>query len=159
MPTKLTQHFTLEEMTFSQTAARDGIDNKPAALQIKALKALCVNLLEPIRITLAQSVMITSGFRSPKLNRAVGGAASSQHLEGKAADIVCPAMTPKALFKRVLAMNLPFDQIIYEGGRQSQWVHISYNGKKGRGEILEATFPESGGVQYRKLSRAEAARV
>jgi len=159
VPTKLSMDFTLEELVFSQTAARNNIDNKPTPQQIRALKSLCACVLQPIRDALRVPLVVTSGFRSAALNRTVGGAANSQHLEGKAADLICTAMTSKDLFKRVLQMNLPVDQLIYEGGKQSQWVHISYSSKKPRCEILAATFPLSGGVQYRTLSMSEAARV
>jgi zinc D-Ala-D-Ala carboxypeptidase len=159
MPKKLSASFTLEELIFSQTAARKGINNIPTAQQVRALKALCAHVLQPIRDAIGKPLFVSSGFRSPELNRELGGAKNSQHLDGKAADIVCSAITSKDLFKRVLTMDLPFDQLIYEGGKQSQWVHVSYNGKRGRREILAATFPTSGGVEYRSLSQSEAARV
>jgi zinc D-Ala-D-Ala carboxypeptidase len=159
MPKKLSPNFTLEELIFSQTATRLGIDNTPTPKQVAAMKALCVNLLQPIRDRIGLSIVVNSGFRSPMLNRAVSGAVNSQHLEGRAADIVCHTIGTKELFKRIAAMKLPFDQLIYEGGRNSQWVHISYAGKKARKEILAASFPESGGVLYRKLSKSEIAFV
>jgi hypothetical protein len=156
MPTKLAPNFTLEEMTFSQAAAREGIANRPGKKQIAALRALCVNVLQPLRDAVQSSITVSSGFRSPRLNKAVGGAPGSQHLEGKAADINCFALSTKALFKRVLEENLPFDQLIYEGGRQAVWVHVSFDRKQQRRQILTATFPESGGVTYTRLTRDEA---
>lgn len=156
MPTKISEHFTLEEMTFSQTAARDGIDNRPGEREIAALQELCSHILQPLRSALEQPLTVTSGYRSPRLNRAIGGAGTSQHMEGRAADLVCFNMSAKRLFKSVLELKLPFDQLIYEGGKQSIWVHVSFDPSKDRRAILVATFPESGGVNYRKISRKEA---
>jgi zinc D-Ala-D-Ala carboxypeptidase len=152
----LAEHFTLQELTFSQTAARNNVDNTPTPAQIANLRSLCQMILEPLRMRLQKPIVVSSGFRSEALNRLVDGAPNSQHLKGMAADFVCPAIEVKRLFKAVIEMGLPFDQLIYEGGRQSQWVHVSYDRERQRGEILAATFPVAGGVQYRKLSRKEA---
>jgi zinc D-Ala-D-Ala carboxypeptidase len=156
MPTPLSRNFTLEELTFSQTAARSGISNAPNATQIAALKSLCDNVLQPLRDALNTPIVISSGFRCPALNRAVDGAPDSQHLEGKAADITCPALSTDDLFKRVLDLNLPFDQLIYEGGRECVWVHVSFDSANLRGEIMRATFPSAGGVLYAGLTRGQA---
>ncbi len=155
-PKHLTAHFTLAELTFSQTAARMHIDNTPNQIQITGLRALCVNVLEPLRTALELPIVVTSGYRSEPLNRLVGGAPSSQHMRGQAADILCPPLQIKRLFKATIELKLPFDQLIYEGGRQSQWVHVSYDQSGGRGEILAATFPAAGGVKYQRLTRADA---
>jgi hypothetical protein len=156
MPTPLSRNFTLEELTFSQTAARQGINNVPDERQILALRALCANILQPLRDAIDLPIMVTSGFRCPALNRAVDGAADSQHMKAEAADIICPAIAPEALLKHVLNLHLPFDQLIYEGGRGSVWIHVSFNVLKPRGEILSATFPPGGGILYSPLSPDEA---
>jgi hypothetical protein len=156
MAEPLTQDFTLEELVFSQTAARLGITNRPNATQIAALKALCENLLQPLRDALSVPISVSSGFRSARLNQAVRGAASSQHLQGQAADIRVFSQTSKALFKRVIGLDLPFDQLIHEGGKQSQWVHLSFDQAHRRSQIFSATFPEAGGVHYERLTRAQA---
>lgn len=75
----LSEHFTLEEMTFSQTAVRNGISNQPGAAEIENLKALCANVLEPLRALAGRPLHINSGYRSAELNRRIGGAATSQH--------------------------------------------------------------------------------
>ncbi|HEY9467863.1 MAG TPA: hypothetical protein VIR54_32440, partial [Vicinamibacterales bacterium] len=71
-------------------------------------------------------------------------------------DIVCFSLDTKKLFKRVLELKLPFDQLIYEGGRQSIWVHVSFDPDRDRRTIMTATFPEAGGVVYEKMSRRAA---
>lgn len=156
---KLTDHFTLAELTFSQTAARENIDNRPNAEQVENLRLLCINVLEPIRVDLGKPITVSSGYRSPRLNKAVCGAPTSQHLNGQAADIVSFAVPVKALFKRIIRLGLPYDQIIYEGTRTSAWVHVSYDAARRRGSILRATFPEAGGVVYTKLTKAQALRI
>ena len=156
MPTRMSAHFSLEELTFSQTAARDGINNRPGEREIAALRDLCSNILEPLRSALAHPLTVTSGYRSPRLNRAIGGSETSQHMEGRAVDLVCFNLSAKKLFKSVLELKLPFDQLIYEGGKQSIWVHVSFDASKDRRMILLASFPEGGGVKYKNISRKEA---
>ncbi len=157
MPRFLTDHFTLEEMLFSQTAERLGIPNKPSAAEVGNLVKLCEQVLEPLRVGLELPLVVSSGFRSPPLNRSIGGAADSQHQFGQAADITCPPISVKVLFKDIINRRLPFDQLIYEGGRKSQWVHVSYaSAATNRGEILIATFPANGSAIYRKVSKAAA---
>ncbi|MGA7720830.1 MAG: D-Ala-D-Ala carboxypeptidase family metallohydrolase [Ignavibacteriaceae bacterium] len=122
----LTQHFTLEEMTASQTAARNGIDNTPAD-DIKAnLLNLCTDVLEPLHNEVG-AIKIDSGYRSPLVNRAVGGAASSQHCKGQAADTIAYQMTLKDYYAKVKELvksgKLVVDQCIFEF---NSWVHISY---------------------------------
>ena len=89
--TPLTKSFTLEELVFSQTAAREGIDNTPAAAHVRAMRALCTNVLQPLRDAVGAPLVVSSGYRSPRLNKFVGGSARSQHMEGKAADVKADA--------------------------------------------------------------------
>jgi len=123
MPKKLTEHFTLEELFLSQTATRRGLDNTPPPEVVKNLKALCVNVLEPLRQLTGQPIVINSGYRSPTLNKLVKGAKNSQHVLGEAVDIICPALGQKKLFDLLRKSGLPFDQVIDEFG---SWVHVSY---------------------------------
>lgn len=127
--TQLSEHFHLSEFTRSQTAARRRIDNTPPAEAVEALRALCVNVLEPVRVHFARPVMISSGYRSPALNRAIGGAPSSQHSKGEAADFEIPGVS-NAEVCRWMHRNLNYDQLILEfytpGQPNSGWVHVSW---------------------------------
>lgn len=137
MPKKLSEHFTLEEMVISQIATRKGLDNTPPPEELKNLRALCVKLLEPIRALAGNPIVVSSGYRSPAVNKAVGGAKSSQHVLGQAADITCPALGQKKFFDLIRKSGLPFDQVIDEF---EQWVHVSHrrDPRKNRGEALRA---------------------
>jgi uncharacterized protein YcbK (DUF882 family) len=120
---QLSEHFSLSEMTFSQTATRRGLDNTPSAPVVKNLKTLCEKVLEPLREKLGKPIHVTSGYRSEVVNAAVGGVSNSQHLLGEAADIVVPGMSVQELFNFVRNSGIEFDQLINEYGR---WVHVSY---------------------------------
>ena len=120
----LSRYFTLSEMTVSQAASRRGLDNTPGPREIAALKLLCEKVLAPIREHFDRPVIVTSGYRSPKVNKAIGGAASSQHCKGEAADFTVPGVSNLALCKWI-ERNLQYDQLIYEYG-ESGWVHVSY---------------------------------
>jgi hypothetical protein len=124
----LSPHFTLEEMIKSQSGDRAGIDNVPTAAHREALRALCVQVLEPIREHFGP-VVINSGDRGAELNRLVGGAASSQHCAGEAADVEVPGISNGDL-ARWVEKNLEYDQLILEcykpGIPSSGWVHVSY---------------------------------
>ena len=141
----LTDHFTLEEMVFSQTALRKGIPNHPDVQHVSNLKALCERVLEPIRTLIGKPIFVTSGYRSEALNAAVGGSKSSQHMEGLAADIICPSFGSARNLAEIIAVssNIEFDQLIYEG----DWVHIS-TADQPRNHVLTAIF-EDGKVDYR----------
>ena len=130
----LTPHFTLEEMTLSQTAVRAGIANIPNEQQIVSLQRLCENVLEPLRTLVNKSINVSSGFRNPTVNSLVGGSTTSQHRRGEAADITVEGVTPQELFDLIRATNFPYDQLIQEFDR---WVHVSYGPKK-RGQALYA---------------------
>ena len=129
---KLTQHFALEEFTRSQTAARLGIDNtlNPAffadSLVIANLKNLCTQVLEPLRRHIDKPIVISSGYRCPVLNRAVGGVANSQHLTGQAADITIPSVAEAREWMRWIMDNTSFDQLILERNSSgTHWLHVS----------------------------------
>lgn len=135
--TPLTEHFTLEELTASQTAVRNGIPNMPVEEHIANLTALCVNVLEPLRELLGCVVIVNSGFRSPGVNRLVRGSVTSQHLKGEAADIVFKGVSVQEAFDKLRASSINFDQAVEEG----TWLHVSYTTKRAnRRECLRARF-------------------
>jgi zinc D-Ala-D-Ala carboxypeptidase len=122
MAWQLTPHFTLEEFCLSQEAVRAGIDNTPPPVAVANLVRMA-KLLEKVRELLKKPMLITSGYRSPELNRRIGGSPKSAHVDGRAADFICPAFgTPYAVAKRIATARLGFDQMIHEYGR---WVHIA----------------------------------
>ena len=118
----LSTHFTLEELTRSEVAARFGFNNNPNEQEIENLKRLAV-LLETVKSAVGMKpVMINSGFRSKPVNDAVGSKDSSQHRIGCAADVRVPGMTPRQVVEACIANAVPFDQIILEF---DSWTHIS----------------------------------
>lgn len=119
---KLSEHFTLEELTVSDYAVRNGIDNTPSELVIANLRNLCEFTLEPLREIVKKPIVITSGYRCHDLNLAIGGSDTSQHMEGKAADIIVPGLSVSEVFE-LTSKYVPFDQVIHEFSR---WTHISY---------------------------------
>ena len=128
----LSQHFTLEEFTFSQTAARLGIDNTPSASVVGNLTVLA-STLERIRTLLGRPITITSGYRCPDLNKAAGGAVNSAHKEGLAADIKVAGLTPKQVCEAIRDSGIEFDQVIHEF---QSWCHIGLTRGKARNECL-----------------------
>lgn len=134
--THLTDNFTLEEMTASQTAARKGIRNIPDAEAVKALKALCVNVLEPVRAHFGRPVIVTSGYRSPRLNTAIGGSATSDHCKGFAADFTVHGIDNMTV-AQFLLKKLVYKQLILEFP-PSGWVHCSYDPRNLKNEELTA---------------------
>jgi uncharacterized protein YcbK (DUF882 family) len=118
----LSEHFTLDELTASETAARNNWDNTPNATEMANLVRLAA-FLEDVKTVLGgKPVMINSAFRSEAVNTAVGSRNTSQHRIGCAADIRVPGMTPDEVVKAVMAAGLGYDQVIREFDR---WTHIS----------------------------------
>ena len=137
---KLTDNFSLKEMTQSQTALKNNIDNEPNAEQIENLKQLCQTILQPIREDFQLPIKITSGFRSPELCEIIGSKSTSQHCanECAAADFEIPGVDNKKVFKHIIE-NLPFCQIILEyyddSDINSGWIHVSWSPNP-RGQAL-----------------------
>src|SRR3990167_805844 len=145
---QLTPNFNLSELTVSQTAARNGLNNTPGPSQTANLKLLCVLALQPLRDKLKNPVIVTSGYRSPSVNAAIGGARNSAHMSGLAADIYIPGMSSAELMKRIHTMGLPVDQVIDEFG---SWVHVAVapKGQTPRREYLIARYQNGGAVYSR----------
>ena len=118
---KLSPNFTLEELTHSEVAERQGLDNTPDE-KVKANLVRLAKFLEEVRAILKRPIMVNSAYRSPKVNEAVGSKPTSQHCIGCAADIKVPGLTPNDIVKEVIKTNLEYDQVIREF---DSWVHIS----------------------------------
>ena len=132
----LSAHFSLEELTASEIAARAGIDNTPSAEVARNLARLAGSL-EIVRVALGNKpVHITSGYRSARLNQMVGGSKNSIHIQGLAADILCPAFGPPLEVCRAIAKSgIGTDQIIHEF---AHWCHVAFPrpGQMARNELL-----------------------
>jgi len=152
----LSRFFTLDELTYSKTAKDEGIDNQPTSAEIESLRTLCSAVLDPLREAVGKPVQVTSGYRGPALNRRINGATKSQHLIGQAADIQSPGMAVIELFKMVIRLKLPFDQIIYEVKGTAKWVHVSHSPGANSGEILLAQFGADGRVAYPRITAQQA---
>ena len=132
---KLSKNFSLNEFISSETALRRGIDNTPSAEVLANLKALCENIMQPLRDWYGKPINITSGYRSPALNRAIKGAANSDHMRGQAVDFTLPKEDYPKVFDW-LRNNVQFTQIIDEFG--FSWIHISYDAKNLKKQALKA---------------------
>ena len=149
---KLSANFELAELIKSQVAERKGIPNNPSPDQIDNLKSLCINVLQPIRSEFDKPVIISSGFRSAELCINIGSKPTSQHAEGKAADLEIPGVDNMELAMWI-KNNLNFDQLILEfykdGQPNSGWVHVSWNGDNNRNQTLRAVRDDNDKVVYK----------
>jgi hypothetical protein len=147
---RLSQNFTLQEFTKSQTALRRGIDNTPGEEHLANATALFRNVVQKVRNQFGVTV-INSGYRGPALNEAVGGSSTSQHCKGEAVDIECPG-TPNYDVAKFIEDNLDYDQLILEfytpGIPDSGWVHVSYKSEGNRKQSLTA-MKENGKTVYK----------
>lgn len=148
----LSKNFSLREMLVSESAARFNFTEQyePAETVIKNLELLCVNILQPLRAALKYPIHINSGYRCPRVNASIGGAFKSQHLTGQAADIEDYKNGNEYLLKKIVEMKLPFDQIINEF--DFKWVHVSYDPKRNRRQILEAVKDANHKTVYKTLT-------
>jgi len=141
---KLSEHFSLEEFTHSGYAERHSINNSATPDMIIPMCELCTAVLEPIREHFG-IVHVSSGYRSPLLNEAIGGSSKSQHSKGEAADIVIYGTPAIDVCRWIEASDIPFDQLIAEGS----WTHISY-GSRMRRSVLTAHFHHAAPTTYVK---------
>jgi hypothetical protein len=139
---QLSTHLALAEVMRSETAKRKGISNMPTPEHIENFKKLAENVFEPIRAHFGKPIRLSSGYRSAALNKAVGGASSSQHCKGEAIDIDMDGTDIKnAEIFNFIKDNVNFDQLIWEFGTDTNpdWVHVSYNSDGAqRKQILKA---------------------
>lgn len=151
---KISEHLDLSELIRSESAKRRGIANMPTEAHIANLKLLAEKVFEPIRNNFRCPIHISSGYRSAELNKAVGGATTSQHSSGEAIDIDMDGspngVTNKMVFDYI-KKYLEFDQLIWEFGsaENPDWVHVSYESTgKQRKQILKA-YKENGKTHYK----------
>lgn len=126
---RISKNFTLEEFLVSQTAERHGVDMTPTPEIIDNIRALVHGCLQPLRDEAKKPMFISSGYRPQELNQLIGGSATSAHIRGNAADFIISGMTPFDTCELVVAMELPYDQVIHEFGK---WTHL------GVGHMLRA---------------------
>jgi len=148
---KLSNNFSLNEMTKSQTATRKGISNNPSEDHMDNLKELCINVLQRVRDHFGKVVSVSSGYRSPELCEAIGSSKTSQHAKGQAADFEIHGISNAELVKWI-SENCIWDQMILEFWKgpdepNSGWVHCSYKKEGNRKQLLRA-YKEDGRTKY-----------
>ena len=139
---KLSDNFSLSELTKSQTAVRKGIKNEPSTEHVENLIHLAETVLQPVRDHFGKPVVISSGYRSPELCEAIGSSSKSQHARGEAADFEIVGVDNMQLAMWI-SKNTSFDQLILEyyepGDPNSGWVHCSVVKEGSRAQVLKAT--------------------
>jgi zinc D-Ala-D-Ala carboxypeptidase len=142
---KLTNNFTLEELTKSETALRHNLENTPTVEVVENLQTLAEKVLQPVREHFARGVKVNSGYRAPEVNAAVGGSKTSDHCKGMAADIEIPGL-PNAELAQWIEASLEYTQLILEfytqGIPDSGWVHVSYDPANLKKQSLTAVKQE-----------------
>lgn len=128
-------HFTISELCASSYAAAHNIPNNPTQDIIRNLEALVHNVLDPARSKFGGPITVNSGYRNPRLNKAVGGAATSQHVKGEAADLDAGSRSENKRLFEIIRDALPFDQLINE--HDFSWVHVSYREGQNRKQTLK----------------------
>ena len=148
---KLSKNFSLKEMTKSQTALRRDIDNEPGDEEEANLQQLCEQVLQKVRDHFGKPVTVNSGYRSPELNKAIGGSTTSDHCKGMAADIEIPGVSNYEIADWIKS-NCEFRQLILEfytpGVPDSGWVHVSYNYEENEKKVMTA-LKEDGKTVYK----------
>jgi zinc D-Ala-D-Ala carboxypeptidase len=140
---QLTKNFSLAELTVTNHK----VPNDPTPVEIERLRALAVNILQPLRDALGKPVIVNSAYRSPQVNKIVGGVSTSQHSRGEAADIRVAGMSPLELAVYIRDLRLPYDQLI----REPTWVHVSYR-ESGRRQLLTMRYVNGKSTYYNGLS-------
>lgn len=127
-------NFKMSELIYSNESIKKNINNMPDVDSMDNMLELIFNVLQPIRNAIKKPMIITSGYRCPKLNKIVGGKANSQHLKGQAADFVIKGLEPAQIVEIIKNMEIEYDQLINE---YDSWVHISYCRGKNRKQNLK----------------------
>ena len=150
---KLSENFSLIELTKSQTAERKGINNTPSPEHQENLKLLCTHILQPVRDHFERVVSVSSGYRSEELCLAIGSKITSQHAKGEAADFEIFGVSNKDLADWI-HFNVNYDQLILEYWKESDpnsgWVHCSYTNGSNRKQYLRA-YKENGSTKYEPI--------
>jgi hypothetical protein len=148
---QLSTNLSLAEVTRSETAKRKGISNMPTAEHIENFKKLASNIFQPIREHFGKPIIISSGYRSAELNKAIGGSLSSQHCSGEAIDIDMDGtdITNAQIFYYIKD-NLNFDQIIWEFGTNTNpdWVHVSFAANRSQRKQMLVAKKVNGKTTY-----------
>lgn len=150
---KISPHLSYKEVTYSETATRNDIENEPTGPQLLAIKLMADHLFEPLREWVGGPVKVNSCFRSEELNNRIGGAKSSQHLanNGAAMDLDDTyGHKSNAEMFNYIKDNLTFDQLIWEFGddKNPNWIHVSYKKTDNRFEVLKAIKDSNGKTRY-----------
>jgi hypothetical protein len=147
----ISKHISYKEGVYSRTAMRRGIKNNPNAEQMENMVAIAEEVFEPLRVWVGGPIKINSFFRSPELNKAIGGSGKSQHCHGQAIDLDDTfGKATNAEMYNFIKKNLDFDQIIWEFGddENPDWVHVSYvSPDQNRNRCLKA-YKKSGKTNY-----------
>jgi zinc D-Ala-D-Ala carboxypeptidase len=147
----LSENFSLQELLASEVATRFGYTEQfePAPKIVYNLKMLVVHVLQPLRDALGYPIRVQSGYRCLRLNERIAGSRNSQHLQGKAADIMDIHNGNAYLLQSIVELGLPFDQVIDEFGLS--WIHVSFDLFRARQHVLQSFRDESGEVGFRRL--------
>ena len=140
---KISPNLTLKEVSKSLTATRRGIDNEPEGEHLSNLITLANNVFQPMREHFGKPIFVSSGYRSDKLNKAIGGSKTSQHCKGEALDLDNDGRgyPSNADIFWYIYDHLDFDQLIFEFGsiENPSWVHVSYKSEGNRKQVLRAS--------------------
>jgi len=151
---KISKHISYKEATFSATAIRKGIDNTPNDYQLQNMRLLAEKIFEPLREWTGHPIAVNSFFRSDALNKAVKGAAGSQHTQGRAIDLddTFGGKTNKEMFDYIVE-NLDYDQIIWEFGndKNPDWIHVSYVSADQNRKVKMKAKKVNGKTRYEKF--------
>lgn len=141
----MTPHFSLEEVTHSDTAKRLGIDNTVPLGLMDNVKRMCEKL-EEVRSLFGKPIKITSFYRCPELNKKVGGSKTSAHMNGLACDFTVKGIDVEDVFSNIKASEITFDQLILESSKTSTWIHlgIEKDGDKPRQMVMSGTKTDKG---------------
>ena len=150
---KLSENFSLLELTKSQTAERKSIDNTPSPEHQENLKLLCTHILQPVRDHFERVVSVSSGYRSKELCLAIGSKITSQHAKGQAADVEIYGLSNQELAIWIHE-NLEYDQLILEYWKKEDpnagWIHCSFDDRVNRKQYLKA-YKENGNTKYEHI--------